>query len=250
MILLLGGTSEARELYYRLQEEKMPCTVTVTSAYAESLLSAAPNSCVRVGKLDEEKMVGLLESTGASFLVDATHPFAVEASRNAMEAARKTGAFYLRLEREKEEIPSHPLITTLENLEELYDLSIEGKIIFSALGSKHLEQLVPVMQEKGCRLIARVLPQAKMLSKCEQWGLSASQLVALPGPFSRSLNRELFQHFGAQCLVTKESGKAGGQKEKIDAALDLGIKVALWRRPELDYPRLCHCIEEVVMYLK
>jgi len=253
MIVLLGGTSEGRELFRRLQDRAFPCLMSVASNYGKKLLQALPQtsaSQVRVGKLPARDMEKMLQEFRAELLVDATHPFAVEVSRNAMQAAWKVGVPYLRLEREKEEVPDHPLIFQLSELNELSGVVQDEEVIFSTLGSNHLEQLVSLLQNKNCRLICRVLPQSEMLRKGEDLGLNASQLVALPGPFSRALNRELFRHFNASWMVTKESGSSGGQQDKIKAALDLGIKVALWLRPKLDYPQVCHSVEEVLKHMQ
>jgi precorrin-6x reductase len=53
----------------------------------------------------------------------------------------------------------------------------------------------------------------------------------MQGPFSRELNRAMFTAAGAAILVTKNSGPQGGFAEKLDAAGDLGMRVALLTRP-------------------
>ena len=60
---------------------------------------------------------------------------------------------------------------------------------------------------------------------------SGDRLMALRPPISRELNRALFAEHRADVLVTKASGAAGGVAEKVLAALDLGMKVVVIRRP-------------------
>jgi len=248
MIVVLGGTSEGRELFRRLEERRIPCVVTVASEYGGFLSGALPTQ-VRAGRLDAREMEELLKEKQARYLVDATHPFAVEASRNAMEAARQAGITYLRLEREREEIPSHPLVKKIDHLDELKGMVEEGKVVFSTLGSKHLDSLVPMVKKEGGRLVARVLPQSPVLQKCEYLGLNAGEVVAIKGPFSRDLNRELYRQFQAQLVLTKESGSSGGQQNKVNAALDLGLKTVIWCRPRLDYPRVFCRAKDIINYI-
>ena len=42
----------------------------------------------------------------------------------------------------------------------------------------------------------------------------------------------MFRHTGAEILLTKDSGKAGGFPEKVKAAEKLGMEVLILRRPE------------------
>ena len=47
-------------------------------------------------------------------------------------------------------------------------------------------------------------------------------------------------------LVTKASGAAGGELEKVQAAEDLGLQIVMIRRPELELAGAVHGIDEAV----
>ena len=68
----------------------------------------------------------------------------------------------------------------------------------------------------------------------------------MQGSFSRDLNRALFESFGADVIVTKDSGKIGGVDSKIEAAQDLKIPVVMIDRPRIDYPNLTQNFDEVL----
>ena len=57
-------------------------------------------------------------------------------------------------------------------------------------------------------------------------------------------------YYGAQLVLTKESGDIGGFKEKIEAALELEIPVIVLARPQINYPVMVHSSEEVVEYIR
>ncbi|MHB1126517.1 MAG: precorrin-6A/cobalt-precorrin-6A reductase, partial [Bacillota bacterium] len=59
----------------------------------------------------------------------------------------------------------------------------------------------------------------------------------------------LFTHYGANVVVSKESGYTGGTDTKISAAGELGIPLVLIRRPALSYPLLARRAEEVIPLL-
>ena len=54
----------------------------------------------------------------------------------------------------------------------------------------------------------------------------------MQGPFSQDLNGALYDQFGIQVMVTKDSGAAGGLEEKILPALAREIDVIVIDRPE------------------
>jgi precorrin-6A/cobalt-precorrin-6A reductase len=46
--------------------------------------------------------------------------------------------------------------------------------------------------------------------------------------------------------VTKESGAAGGLETKLAAAADVRVPAVVVSRPQLQYPNLCHDLEQAV----
>jgi precorrin-3B C17-methyltransferase len=58
----------------------------------------------------------------------------------------------------------------------------------------------------------------------------------MQGPFSTELNVALWSNWKVDCVVTKESGDAGGFQSKVDAARKLGIPLIVVERPKMSYP--------------
>lgn len=248
MILVLAGTQEGRITAELLQRNGFAVKVSTVTSYGGDLLRNQGVQNILTGQLDKSALIQQLKS-GVRLLVDATHPFALKASQTAIAASQEVGIPYLRLERPSEELPQDPLITTVESLEEgLAVAGSLGKVWFSTLGGKNLKILQEAAQRFRARLVARVLPDQQVLNTCFELGIKPSEIVALQGPCSLELNLALFRQYGAEVILTKDSGSTGGVMEKIYAATQLGIPIVVWQRPRLEYPSKVNSPEEVLVY--
>jgi precorrin-6A/cobalt-precorrin-6A reductase len=79
--------------------------------------------------------------------------------------------------------------------------------------------------------VARVLPHGESLEACRKAGIPADSVIAGRGPFSVEENREAIRRFSIGVLVTKDSGNAGGVREKLEAARLERCRVVIVRRP-------------------
>ncbi|WP_309086927.1 precorrin-6A reductase [Domibacillus sp.] len=246
MIFFLAGTSDARELAVKLQETGHPVTASVVTQNASIELEAAGIS-TRVGRLAGDEMTSVLEK-GYTAVVDASHPFAEEASRNAIEAAERAGIPYIRFERAGTQVIEHPLVTRVDTYEEAAEAALErGGVVLLTTGSKTLqvftEKLLP---HTDIRLIARMLPRTDNMEKCVALGLSQKNIVAMQGPFTKEFDLALYRHYGVTTTVMKESGAIGAVAEKIEAAVSLGIETIVISRPPVQYPNQCEQFEQVI----
>jgi precorrin-2 dehydrogenase/sirohydrochlorin ferrochelatase/precorrin-6A/cobalt-precorrin-6A reductase len=171
---------------------------------------------------------------GISGVIDATHPHALEATRNAREACERAFVPYLRVTREFVNIDGAG-ITVVGSCKEAAELLNEparrGLKVLLAVGGKELARFTNV-EDYRKRLFVRVLPVGEVLWSCEKMGFDAGHLIAMQGPFSRAMNEATLRMTDAGILVTKDSGAAGGLKEKLEAARECGVEVLLVRRLE------------------
>ncbi|MCS7463725.1 precorrin-6A reductase [Paenibacillus doosanensis] len=236
MILVMAGTSDARELALRIHQSGYTLlTTVVTDSAAKSMEEAGLP--VMTGRLTAEALVALARERGIRALVDATHPFAEEASKNAIAAAREAGVPYIRYERDRIAIDQHPLITFADDYEQAAELAAQRKgVVMLTTGSKTL----PIFAKRllglpDTTLVARMLPRRDNMEKCEELGLEQKNIVAMQGPFSRELNKALYEHYKVTLMITKESGKVGAVDEKLESALELGIETIVIGRPSIEY---------------
>jgi precorrin-6A/cobalt-precorrin-6A reductase len=233
MILVLGGTSESREIVAALVRKHYRVIACAATAYGGKLLEGTGAAEIIARRLDERELVALVQNKKVRILIDATHPFAEIVTANARNACAKTGILYLRFERPALVLPGHPLIHTVNSYEEAAVTAVElaPHIIFLATGTKTLPTFVNYARKAGKQLVVRIIPELTGLKRCLDLGIAPGNIIAIQGPFSTSMNKVLLREFNADVLVTKESGAAGGTGAKIEAALDLSVPVVVIKRP-------------------
>lgn len=233
MILVLGGTTEGRQVVKELVAKGYRVMASTVTPYGGELLSGS-GALVITGPLNLGSLVSLIKEYKIWVLVDVTHPFACQISTLAHRACTITSIPYLRFQRPESPLPASSLIHQVGDYEEASQKAVAlGRTIFLATGSKTLDIFLATARQHGCRVIARVLPEPEVLQRCRQLGLKPTDIVAMQGPFSRDLNRALYQHYQVDVVVTKNSGHTGGTASKIEAALELNIPVVVINQPHL-----------------
>lgn len=223
--VIFGGTTEGRTLSRRLARMGAEVTVCVATAYGEEEQGGGAGIRVLAGRLDAAAMERVVR--GADVCVDATHPYAREASRNIRAACGAAGVEYLRLLREESGIPEGAAVFSSAAEAAAWLKTTTGNILL-ATGAKELGAFAGL---GGERLYPRVLPLRESLEACEAAGVPRRNILALQGPFTQELNEALIRQFHIRFLVTKDGGRAGGFAEKAAAAAAAGARLALIRRP-------------------
>ena len=227
-ILIFGGTTEGRELAEWCAVNGIFADVSVTTDYGARLLGSGKMLNVFTGKLDSPEMKTLIEAGNYAAVIDATHPYATEATANIRTACSDTGMAYYRLIREECELSG----ICVESLEELTAmLNRNDKVILSTLGSKEFSAFAKVRNCKE-RVWFRVLPSDDLTEACERYGFDKTHIITGKPPFSTEENITHIRKSGAAILVTKECGIKGGYPEKIEAAKMCGIETITLVRPK------------------
>ena len=101
MILFLAGTSDARALALTIKEAGYNILTTVVTENAGKEMQKVGLD-VYVGRLTNQDFTKLIQDQGFKVVVDASHPFAEEASKNALSSAQEANVPYIRYERESQ----------------------------------------------------------------------------------------------------------------------------------------------------
>ena len=223
MIVVFSGTTEGRRLSHQLAAEGVAVTVCVATEYGAAEQGTAPGLAVHTGRMEAGEMAALLR--GAALCVDATHPYARQASENIREACALAGVGYLRLLRPASPLPGDALTAPDAPAAARLLEGTEGGVLL-ATGMKELPAFAHL---GGARLFARVLPT---LDACAAAGIPARNIIAMQGPFTQALNEALLKQYEARWFVTKDGGAPGGFAEKAAAARAAGARLVVIRRPE------------------
>ncbi|MDO4268194.1 MAG: precorrin-6A reductase [Eubacteriales bacterium] len=233
-VLIFGGTSEGRELAEYAARIQAPVTVSVVSEYGEGLLPEGPYVQVHTGALDERAMADFLREQAPELVLDATHPYAAEVTRQVRRLCAEQNIPCRRVLRDQETgeggLEGLELFRADSAAEAADMLQKDGRPVLLTTGSKELEQFAedPALRD---RIYPRVLPDSQVLAKCETLGIPGSRIIAMQGPFSVEMNCALLRQANAGWLVTKESGSRGGYREKLEAAAICGASVIVIGRP-------------------
>lgn len=250
MILVLAGTKDGRDLIALLDNAGYDVMASVFSEYGRQLIQLEHVS-IQSGPLDADGLVATITNNDIDMVVDASHPYAVNVSQNAMFACKTTGIHYVRYERPSIPLPVYEGLHVVHD----YDQAIQvvatlGKVVFLTTGSRHLKLFKAASCLQGHRLIARVLPEPSVLQECLDLGFLPKDIVAVQGPFSHGLNMALFKEYQTEVIVTKNSGQVGGSDTKITAAMALGLPLVLIDRPVIQYSQIVYKIDDVLKFVR
>ncbi|PGH49846.1 cobalt-precorrin-6A reductase [Streptomyces sp. Ru87] len=220
-VLILGGTSEARQLAGQLTGEP---GLRVTSSLAGRVAAPRlPAGEVRVGGFGGwEGMAAWLREHRVDALIDATHPFAGRIGFHAARAAAETHVPLLALRRPGWAAGPgddwHP-VPSLEAAAEL--LPGLGERIFLTTGRTGLAAFAGL--SAPWFLVRSVdAPEPPHPPRME--------VLLDRGPFTVEGEAGLLRRYGIDVLVTKDSG-ARATAAKLTAAREAGLPVVVVTRP-------------------
>ncbi len=230
-VLLFAGTTEGRKIAEACRGKNLSLTVSVATEYGETLIEPAENIRVLHGRKNAEEVVRLIGGTGASLLIDATHPYAEKASETLREAAEQTGTEYVRVLRDEDHRDTDGCVFLNGTDEAVAFLNANEGGALLTVGSKELPRYTAVHDYKE-RLYARILSARESAEQAFELGFCGTHLICMQGPFSEELNTAMLRALPVRYLVTKDTGAAGGFPEKIRAAKACGVTPVVIRRPE------------------
>lgn len=224
--VVFSGTTEGRVFSRQLAALGAEVLVSVATLLGAEEQGEADGITVHCGRLTTEEMTALLQ--GAALCVDATHPYAVDATKNIRAACAMAGVEYHRLLREESPLPAGSMVFATAAHAAAFLAGCSGNVLL-ATGAKELAAFAALGPE---RLFPRVLPTREGIAACEAAGIPHKNIIAMAGPFSYALNwrpdktilHPVSGHQGT-------GGAVGGFAEKAQAAQDTGAQLIVVRRP-------------------
>ncbi|MCC8028806.1 MAG: precorrin-6A reductase [Lachnospiraceae bacterium] len=229
--LVFAGTREGRELADFLTEQQIPALVCVATDYGESLLVQNEFIRIRAGRMDRKEIAALIRDVRPIAVIDATHPYADVVTENICRACGQEKTALYRLVREESAPEESEGVKLFDSASDAAAwLSGKPGNILLATGMKELRDFVnrPDLTD---RLYVRTLPQGEAIAQMESFGISGKQMICMQGPFTAEMNAATLRMTDAKYLVTRESGRIGGFREKAEAARACGAVCLVIRRP-------------------
>ncbi len=150
--------------------------------------------------------------------------------------AREFGIPYVRYERP--ETRSRPTAIYCRDMEAAAaEAAAKGTRIFLATGTKDLSTFLKHRLATEREWFVRVAPDPASLERALRLGIPRAHLCAMQGPFSKEFNETLWRSWDIDCVVTKDSGEAGGFQVKADAAQAIGAALIVVERPRMELSR-------------
>jgi precorrin-3B C17-methyltransferase len=243
---VFSGTSDGNELARELAVHCGPVVISTATAYGgEVARESCPGVTVLEGRHGVEARRGALQASGARVIVDATHPYAQLMSEQLIGLSQALGIPYLRFDRPSTLDPHGALLC--DSAADAAERAIAaGQRIFLATGSKDLATFLRAPNADQRQWFVRVTPEPELIQRAIDLGVPRGHILAMQGPFSEDFNVALWRDQRIDCVVTKDSGEAGGYPAKVRAAASLGIPLLVIQRPRVAYPRVVSSYEAVI----
>lgn len=236
--LILGGTADASLLAAEIARAGIDAVYSYGGRTHAPAVQPLPT---RIGGFGGANgLADTIRRDGITHVIDATHPFAAEMSRNAVEACAETGTPLIALERATwSKAPGDIWIEVADVNAAAAALPEAPAKVFLAIG----RQLIAPF---ACR------PQhaytLRFVDPPEAPLPFAADVIVSRGPFTLDGELELMRTRSIGWIVARNSG-GDGAYAKIDAARMLGLPVIMISRPELPERPRVESVADVMQWL-
>lgn len=186
-------------------------------------------------------LVAYLRAAEVTHVIDATHPFAAQMSRNAVAACAALGVKLIALERPPWAAVAGDRWTHVPDPAAAASaLGDTPRRVFLAIGRQTLAAFAGAPQHHYLLRLVDPPGEPPPLPRCE--------VVVARGPFPVAGDRALMLTRAIQVVVAKNAGGAGAEA-KLIAARELGLPVIVIDRPLLPARRVAPGVAEVMGWL-
>ncbi|CAN7653604.1 cobalt-precorrin-6A reductase [Rhizobium sp. LjRoot98] len=236
-ILILGGTTEARQLATALaQRADCDSLLSLAGRTAEPMVQPVATRSGGFGGSDG--LAEFLKAGNFDLLIDATHPFAARISNNAAIAAGSTGILFFALRRAKwKQEPGDRWKSVRSIADAVGALGTVPKRVFLAIGRQEAFHFESAPQHRY--LIRSVDPVTPRLD------IPQADYILATGPFEEAAERQLLIENRIDVIVAKNSGGTATYG-KIAAARALDIAVIMVERQQPDDVRTVETVKDAL----
>ncbi|WP_375307979.1 cobalt-precorrin-6A reductase [Bradyrhizobium sp. A11] len=236
--LILGGTADAGLLAAEIARAGLDAVYSYGGRTRTPADQPLPTRIGGFGGVSG--LADYIRREGITHVIDATHPFAAEMSRHAVEACAQTATPLIALERAPWTRASGDNWTEVADVTAAVAALPEAPAnVFLAIGRQHIAPFATKPQHTYTLRFVD-LPEAPLPF--------AADVIVSRGPFTLPSELEMLRKRGIAWIVARNSG-GDGARAKIDAARRLGLPVVMIARPKLPERRRVESVTEVMQWL-
>jgi precorrin-6A/cobalt-precorrin-6A reductase len=237
-VLVLAGTSEARALIRQISDQ-----FQVVASLAGVTRDPIEFGCkTRVGGFGgADGLARYLKDAAIDVVVDGTHPFAAQITRNARQACEEMDLAHMILQRPEWKPKVGDDWRYIERFGEVAGIIPEGATVFLGTGRQTLDQFSGLI---GRRLLCRVIDRPERAFPFEM-----GRFVLGRPPFSVEEEVAFFEAEGIDWLVVKNAGGLRS-RSKLDAARQLGLPVVMQKRPKRPHASVVWTVAGCIAWLE
>ncbi len=238
-VLLLGGTTEAGQMATALAAGRIDAVYSYAGRTVSPASQPIPTRSGGFG--GAAGLTDYLRAEKITHVIDATHPFAANMSRNAVAACSAAGCPLIALERPPWTAqPGDLWIHVADEAGAAATLPDEPWTVFLAIGRQRLDAFATKPQHA---YVLRIVdpPDAPLPLPC-------ATVILAKGPFDVAGDIALLQNHCVDLVVAKNAGGTGADA-KLIAARNLGLPVIMIDRPALPPRHTVTTVTDVLSWL-
>ncbi|WP_299369120.1 cobalt-precorrin-6A reductase [uncultured Tateyamaria sp.] len=238
-LLILGGTTEATAFANAAAERGLTGTVSFAGRVDRPKRQPLPQRIGGFGGISG--LVDHLQAEGITHVIDATHPFAAQMSRNAIAACAQAGVPLIALTRAAWTATQGDDWTHVPDIAgAVAALDQPAQRVMLAVGRMHLDDFAPNPQHF---YLLRLVDPPK-----DPPPFPDHHVLVSRGPFTAADDAMLMQKHRIDLVVSKNAGGTGAYA-KITAARALGLPVLMIDRPDIPARAEANSVAEVMAWL-
>ncbi len=227
MIIIFGGTTEGRLAVDVCENAGKPYYYSTKSSAQDVEMH---NGVRLTGALSADEIVAFCKEKDVKCIIDAAHPFAV----NLHQEIAATKMPVIRLQRSfGKHIDGVVYCSSYEDA--VAKMSAENIHCLLALsGANTIGKLSGYWNHH--KTIFRILQRPESIETALKNGFPTTNLLFYNDDYTlptKDEEKELMKQIGCDAIITKESGESGGFFTKVEAAIELGLKVFVIEHPQL-----------------
>ena len=231
-VWILSGTADGPILAERLIKLDYVVFISVVSYKAGNVYPINSKLHIFTGILNNKKEIkDFILKHKINLIVDATHPFAINISKNLISTCNDICIPIFRYERVYKNKSNAEIIS---NFEGINPEEIKNKNILLAIGSRALDQVASFYINLGANVFARIIATPYGISKGFSSCINHSKLAILNPSKSKKDNLEYYlcKYWSIDYILCRDSG---GYSQIIwdEICLKSNTKLYLLRRPKV-----------------